>query len=443
MLENLRAAVRLNPENVPLRLGLGELLLAEHRAAEAETVYRDGLALAPEDAQLKAGLARAFFEQGSFSKALVLCEEVIAAGPTGAETFLVAARCHAQQDDPDAAARLFRRALDIDPTLADPELERLLPAADRGEVEDRPTRTLEYAEGDPAGTFEPYIERPKGGFADVGGMDALKREIALKIIEPLKNPAIYAAYGKKVGGGILLYGPPGCGKTHLARATAAEVEATFISVGIADVLDMYTGQSERNLRDVFDRARTNRPSVLFFDEVDALAASRRDMRQSAGRQVINQFLAELDGIQANNEGVLVLAATNAPWHLDGAFRRPGRFDRILFVPPPDEAARAAILRVLLKDKPAGDADVAALAKKTKEFSGADLRAVVEAAVEAKLERALETGRPEPLSTKDLARAVKGIRPSTKEWFGTARNHALYANEGGLYDDILEYLGVKR
>lgn len=443
MLENLRAAVRLNPENVPLRLSLCEVLLAEHRAAEAQAEYLAGLEHAPGDKQLEAGLARAYFEQGSFSKALLLCEKLIDSGPTGAETFLTAARCHGQREDAAAAARLYRRALDLDPTLTDPDLARLIPEREGDGADERPAPMREFRDGDPSGTFEPYLERPEGGFSDVGGMDDLKREIALKIIEPLKNPEIYAAYGKKVGGGILMYGPPGCGKTHLARATAAEVEATFISVGIADVLDMYTGQSERNLRDLFDRARSNRPSVLFFDEVDALAASRRDMRQSAGRQVINQFLAELDGIQQNNDGVLILAATNAPWHLDGAFRRPGRFDRILFVPPPDEPARAAILRVLLQGKPAGDADVDALAKKTKGFSGADLRAVVEAAVEAKLERALQTGKPEPLATKDLARAIKRVKPSTKEWFGTARNHALYANEGGLYDDILEYLGVKR
>jgi len=136
-----------------------------------------------------------------------------------------------------------------------------------------------------------------------------------------------------------MYGPPGCGKTYVARATAGEIKAGFLSVGINDVLDMWIGNSERNLHELFESARTHKPCVLFFDEVDALGAARSDMRHHAGRQLINQFLAEMDGVKTSNEGVLILAATNAPWHLDPAFRRPGRFDRILFVPPPDAAAR--------------------------------------------------------------------------------------------------------
>ncbi len=154
-------------------------------------------------------------------------------------------------------------------------------------------------------------------------METLKEEIRIKIIHPLNHPDLYRAYGKSIGGGILLYGPPGCGKTYLARATAGEIHAGFLAVGINDVLEMWIGNSERNLHALFEHARQNTPCVLFFDEVDALAASRADLRASAGRQLINQFLAELDGIGARNEGVLVLAATNAPWHLDPAFRRPG------------------------------------------------------------------------------------------------------------------------
>jgi SpoVK/Ycf46/Vps4 family AAA+-type ATPase len=179
--------------------------------------------------------------------------------------------------------------------------------------------------------------------------------------------------------------------------------------------------------------------VLFFDEVDALAASRADMRTSGGRHLINQFLAELDGMQGNNEGVLVLAATNAPWHVDAAFRRPGRFDRILFVPPPDGPARGGILGVMLKGKPQDTLDLDHLAKKTDGFSGADLKAVVDVAIEAKLREAMKSGVPKPLTTKDLLAAAGSIKPSTKEWFGTARNYALYSNQGGTYDDILKYL----
>jgi SpoVK/Ycf46/Vps4 family AAA+-type ATPase len=179
--------------------------------------------------------------------------------------------------------------------------------------------------------------------------------------------------------------------------------------------------------------------VLFFDEVDALAANRTDMRQSAGRQIINQFLSELDGIGTGNEGVLVLAATNAPWHLDSAFRRPGRFDRILFVPPPDAAARMGIFRIVLQGKPLEDIDYEKLAKVSEGFSGADIKAVAEVAVEGKLREAIKAGKPSPLTTKDLIAAAKAARPSAKEWFSTARNYALYSNQGGIYDDVLAYL----
>jgi len=295
---------------------------------------------------------------------------------------------------------------------------------------------------DDAPSQEFRFERPKIKFDEVGGMESVKEQIRIKIIYPLTHADMYAAYGKKVGGGILMYGPPGCGKTFIARATAGEVNSAFVSIGINDILDMWMGNSERNLHGVFQNARRNRPCVLFFDEVDALGASRSDLRQSAGRQLVNQFLAEMDGADADNEGLLILGATNAPWHIDGAFRRPGRFDRVVFVPPPDEAARVQILQIHLAGKPADNLDVRKIAARTAEYSGADLKAVVDQAVEAKLEQAIKSGRPTPLSTNDLLAAVKQVRPSTKEWFATARNHALYANQGGAYDDILSYLKLK-
>ena len=153
----------------------------------------------------------------------------------------------------------------------------------------------------------------------------------------------------------------------------------FISVGLNDILDMWIGNSEKNLHDIFEVARENKPCVLFFDEIDALAASRSDMKKSAGKQLINQFLQELDGMNSDNDGVLIIGATNTPWHLDQAFRRPGRFDRIIFVPPPDAAARESILQLKLQGKPIDKIDYKEIAEKTKDFSGADLDAVEAAA----------------------------------------------------------------
>jgi SpoVK/Ycf46/Vps4 family AAA+-type ATPase len=202
---------------------------------------------------------------------------------------------------------------------------------------------------------------------------------------------------------------------------------------------MWLGNSERNLHALFEQARSHRPCVLFFDEVDALAASRSDMITQSGRHVINQFLSEMDGINSRNDGVLILAATNAPWHLDPAFRRPGRFDRIVFVPPPDATARATILRILCRGKPVKDIDFEGLARKSENFSGADLKAVVDVAVEAKLREAIKAGVSKPLTTKDLLGAAGQVKPSTREWFSTARNYALYSNQGGIYDDILKYM----
>jgi transitional endoplasmic reticulum ATPase len=437
----LREALAFSPDNVPLRRHLADTLRGFGRFDDAEKEYREVLKRAPDDAALKLTLARCYLDGGKASHALVILDALVLRGELSAAGEVVRARCLLGVGDPSAAS-VYRRAIERDPAVVDEELSRKFGST--------PAPAKVAADGDAqevdadADTSEPesaIAERPKITFADVGGMQSVKDEIAIKIIEPLRNPEIFAAYGKKIGGGILMYGPPGCGKTHLARATAGEVKARFLSIGIHDVLDMYLGNSERNLHAIFEEARRSTPCVLFFDEVDALGAKRADFAGTAGRNVINQFLNELDGVKSTNEGVLVLAATNAPWSLDSAFRRPGRFDRILFVPPPDAPARASILRVLVQGKPVGAIDFERVASKTKDFSGADLKAVVDLALESLLRDALKRGSPKPLDDKVLIEAAKQVNPSTKEWFASARNHVLYANQGGIYDDVAKYLGL--
>ena len=438
-LDALLAALRNSPENHALRQHVADMLLAHGRAAEAETEYRRALGTQPDSIPLKLGLAKAFHQQGKTSHALVVLEDVVKHPKVPASALVLHARLLAGIGEVEQAVAQYRRAVEIDPAAAQPEFASRLglnQGPGSGVVDGR-VRAAASEEGPADAPAE--IEKPEINFADVGGMDALKEEIRLKIIHPIKRPELYRMYGKKVGGGILMYGPPGCGKTYLARATAGEIEAAFLAVGINDVLDMWIGNSERNLHSIFEQARDHAPCVLFFDEVDALGASRSDMRQHAGRQLINQFLAEMDGVKSSNEGVLILAATNAPWHLDPAFRRPGRFDRVLFVPPPDAEARGAILRLHCREKPAQDIDFPVLARKTEHFSGADLKAIVDLAIESKLRQALAEGAPQPLTTKDFLAAAAQLRPTTKEWFATARNYALYSNQGGIYDDILKYL----
>jgi SpoVK/Ycf46/Vps4 family AAA+-type ATPase len=440
--EALREALRHSPQNVPLRQHLADTLLAHNRGQEAEKEYRETLALAPDNLALQLGLARAFHQQGKQSHALALVESLVQKSDAPARAFLLHARLLVGVGEVEQAVRQYRRAVELDSTAADSTFAARLGIDAREEESEVVEGRVRAATEDEPSSPLAEIERPKIAFKDVGGMEQLKEEIQLKIIHPLAHPELYKAYGKPIGGGILMYGPPGCGKTHLARATAGEIKAGFIAVGINDVLDMWIGNSERNLHELFESARRNRPCVLFFDEVDALGASRSDMRHHAGRQLINQFLAEMDGVKASNEGVLILAATNAPWHLDSAFRRPGRFDRILFVPPPDGVARAAILRLQCHGKPSEDIDFDHLGKRTDNFSGADLKAVIDVAVEGKLREAMKTGIPKPLTTRDLAAAAATLKPTTREWFATARNYALYSNQGGIYDDILQFLKLK-
>lgn len=283
------------------------------------------------------------------------------------------------------------------------------------------------------------LERPTITFGDVGGLEELKENIRMNIIYPFQNPALFKSYGKKVGGGILLYGPPGCGKTFIARATAGECKVPFISIAINDILDMYVGKSERNLHDIFEMARRQAPAIIFIDEIDALGGSRQQMAFHHGRSLTNQMLEELDGINSDNKDILVIGATNTPWFLDSALKRPGRFDRMIFVSPPDIKARIEILHLCLKDKPVQDIDFAKIVNKMGKYSGADIKAVCDQAAETALKDALKTGKIRPIKTGDMLEALKKVRPSTLEWFGTAKNHAAYSNESGMYNELLDYL----
>jgi len=285
-----------------------------------------------------------------------------------------------------------------------------------------------------------FVEAGSVTFKDVGGHDAVKKQIDRRIIAPFRKPALFARFRRKAGGGVLLYGPPGCGKTLLARATAGECQARFINVPVTDVLDKYIGEPERKLAAIFEDARRETPSVLFFDEIEALAGKRGHASSSHEMAVVSTFLAELDGFAQNNEGVLILAATNMPWSVDPAFRRSGRFDRLLFVPPPDREARALILRLQLDGRPGADAlDLKAIAAKTSGFSGADIQNLVDTAADFAIEESIDAGDEVPITMSHFTEALEEVKATAAEWLTTARNFAKYGNSGGQYDEVAKFI----
>jgi SpoVK/Ycf46/Vps4 family AAA+-type ATPase len=277
------------------------------------------------------------------------------------------------------------------------------------------------------------------GFADIAGMEALKNTLRLRIIEPFQRPELFSRFQKRAGGGVLLYGPPGCGKTMIARAVAGECGVPFHSVGISQVLNMWVGESEKQIAALFDKARKNAPSILFFDELDALGYSRSKARSDHTRTLVNEFLGQLDGAGARNEQLLILAATNMPWDIDPAMKRPGRFSRQIFIAPPDATARTAIFRLKLHELPCDLVDVQQLAQQTKLFSGADIDGVVEYAKDAVLGEIIESGNERNISMHDLANACDQCRPTTLDWLDTVTTMLKYGGDAPAFKEVKEYL----
>ena len=427
-LKLLLDALAASPDNAPLRAHVAAALekVGQHRAALG---HFDRIADDPahgDEALL--GATRCLLALHDADGAYARVDRLLARVPGHAMGLLLRAKVRERRREHREARKDYERAVALDPSLADASLwDALVPAG----------------EEEAAGEEAPAKDAPMT-FAQVGGLDELKERIRMRIVHPFARPELFKAYGKRVGGGVLFYGPPGCGKTFLARATAGECGAHFMPVGLHEVLDMWIGNSERQLHAVFEEARRRAPTVLFFDEVDTLGMQRAKLVSGGMRGVITQFLSELDSFNNRNDRVLVIGATNTPWDLDAAFRRPGRFDQVLFVPPPDAPARAQILALKLKGKPVeAGIDIERLAGQTESWSGADLEHLVEHATELAIARSMKTGNVEPITMAFLDAARARIKPTTREWFTTAKNYAQYANEAGQYDEIADYMRKHR
>jgi transitional endoplasmic reticulum ATPase len=462
-LETLRDALAQAPDSPSLLLLYGHACLDGMHLDEAHETFSHILDLVPEHLDAQLGLARTLVAQGETSSAAVRIERILQQDPNCVPAHLLLSRIHLLENNREKALDYYSRALSLDASASDPALEaklgrsvvkpltreRIVSPTDLVEEDDlapdMPQEFFDEVEEPPPYEWRPETffapgdhERFRVTFADVGGMETLKEEIRLKIIYPLQHPDLYKAYGRKTGGGILLYGPPGCGKTLALRATAGEISCNYLAVGLHEVFDPYYGSIERNVHQIFEIARANAPCVLVFDEFDSLAPDRRHLRDPQVRNVVNQILSEMDGLRTENQRILVIGATNAPWHLDPALRRPGRFDQAIFVAPPDENARKDIIRLLSHDKPVAKLDDAVLAAATAGYSGADLKWVFDRAAELALIGAIHSGRTVPLEMDLLLQVIRSHSPSTKDWFDGVKEAAPTAAHDALYNEVRKF-----
>lgn len=295
----------------------------------------------------------------------------------------------------------------------------------------------------PSALRETVVEVPNVTWEDIGGLEEVKRELRETVQYPIEHPDKYTKFGMSPSKGVLFYGPPGCGKTLLAKAIANECQSNFISIKGPELLTMWFGESEANVRDIFDKARSAAPCVLFFDELDAIAKARGSSLGDAGGasdRVINQLLTEMDGMGAK-KNVFIIGATNRPDIIDPAILRPGRLDQLIYIPLPDLPSRVSILKSSLRKSPlAKDVDIEFLAKKTPGFSGADLTEICQRAVklairesiEKEIERSRNKMETEETKEEDEVDPVPEIR---KDHFEMAMQ---YARRSVSDQDIRKY-----
>ncbi len=439
-------AAELDPKNPVIYNNRGDAYYRKQDFHNAIVDYDKALALNKK--YLKAfynrGLAYACLQD--YEKAVEDFTEVIGLNPTFAEAFHIRGLAYDYMNNLDKAIADYEEAIKLNPQFA--EAKNHLDIA-KAKKESGGAGGAPGAMGGPdagAGTGQPgqpqginpvkLLSKPTMNFKDVAGMKKLKEEINEAAVYPLVKPELAKKYGKLGGGGVMLYGPPGCGKTFIVKATAGECASSFINAKISDVVDMYVGQTEKNLHNIFETGRKNAPCIIFFDEMEALGGRREDMTGTNQymKMAVNQLLYEMDGMESSNVNVLVIGATNAPWDVDPALRRSGRFGKSIYLPEPDFTSRREIFKLQARKLPVQKGiPWNRLALATWGYSSADLKSITEEAAAIPWRAAFKGGKQRDINTGDYIQAIRKKKSSLPPWYEQAKKQIGSVEEKTVVD----------
>jgi len=457
-IEDYSKAIELDPNNPIIHNNRGDANYRKGQYKESIKDYDKAIQLNPEylKAYYNRGLAYASTEE--YDKAIEDFKRVVELNPNFAEAHHLLGLAQEYSGDLEGAVKSYTTALKFKPDLIDAKTH----------LEDAKTKLTggdggaggEGGQGDKKKSTIALVEKPNMTFKQVAGMKKLKQEIKEAIVYPMSDPDLARKYGKLGGGGVLLYGPPGCGKTYIMKAAAGECAIGFINAKLSDLMDMYVGNTEKNIRKVYDLARKNSPAIIFFDEVDAIGG-RRDQQQGQQymRMAVNEMLVQMDGIESKNQNVLVVAASNAPWDVDPALRRSGRFSKKLYVGEPDFASRVAILKIHSRNRPL-ETNIAfiRMGLATMGYSSADLKLIADEAAtypwreafmktQKRTEEYIQSGMSKEdaekkaraevverkINTGDFIKALRKVKSSLPPWYEQAKKQIGEQEEVELVD----------